>query len=280
MEIITSLPAWKKTRPQIKGTLGLVPTMGALHEGHLSLVRRAAEENDSVVVWVFINPKQFNDAKDFSGYPRDLEADVAQLESLGVDYLLSPPLKEVYPDDFQTTVAVTGLTLPLEGAARPGHFLGVTTVVAKLFCLTQPTRSYFGQKDAQQSLVISRMAEDLGMLNEVVICPIVREKDGLAMSSRNALLSPEQRAAAPAVHRALQAAREGLVAGEQMGEALKNRMKDVLAMEPLAEVEYVSLAHPQTLEEVEWMEGPALASLAVKFGEIRLIDNLLLEPGE
>jgi len=256
--------------------IGLIPTMGGLHPGHASLISRARAENATVVVSIFVNPRQFNEAADYAGYPRDEAADLAAAGAAGADIAFIPPVEEMYPAGFQTSVRVGALTEPLEGAARPGHFEGVTTVVAVLFGLACAERAYFGQKDAQQLLVVRRMAADLAIPTEVVACPIVREPDGLAMSSRNALLSPGQRAAAPIVRRALLAARGAFEAGERSGEALRDRMRGVLAREPLAVPEYVSCADPATLAELGRVEGPALLSMAVRFGSVRLIDNELL----
>ncbi|MBI4082432.1 MAG: pantoate--beta-alanine ligase [Candidatus Lambdaproteobacteria bacterium] len=280
MKVVTQLAEWKRLRLSITGTVGVVPTMGFLHEGHLSLVRRARRENQAVVVWIFVNPKQFGPKEDFGTYPRDMARDLALVEHEGADYVLAPPVEEVYPPGFQTRVEVERLTQRLEGAARPGHFHGVTTVVAKLLCLTEPRRAYFGQKDAQQVLVVSRMVRDLGMLGEIVTCPTMREPDGLAMSSRNVRLSPPERKAAVCLYRALCAARDAHAAGQREGEALREAMRRVLAAEPLARPDYVSMADPETLEELATLQGPALASLAVRIGATRLIDNMPLPAPE
>ena len=253
--------------------IGLVPTMGALHEGHASLIKRAREENATVLVSIFVNPRQFNETADFQKYPRDEAADRRLADAAGADLIWIPSVTAVYPPGFQTTVSVGALTETLEGAARPGHFKGVTTVVAILLILSGADRAYFGQKDAQQLLVVRRMAADLGIATEIIACPIVREPDGLAMSSRNVRLTPEARAAAPVLREALLAARARYEAGERDGEALRSSMRDVLAAEPLAEPEYVSCASPETLTELAHMDGPALLSMAVRFGAVRLIDN-------
>ena len=253
--------------------LGLVPTMGALHEGHASLIRRARAESATVLVTIFVNPRQFNESSDFEKYPRDEAADLRVAGAAGADLVWIPPVEEVYPAGFQTTVRVGGLTEPLEGAARPGHFEGVTPVVALLLGLAGAERAYFGQKDAQQLLVVRRMAIDLGIGTEIVACPIVREPDGLALSSRNVRLSPEERAAAPVLRRALLAARARYNAGERDGDALRAAMRAVLAAEPLAAPDYVSCADPGTLTELATIAGPALLSMAVRFGPVRLIDN-------
>ena len=277
MKVFTSLEEWKRLRPGLTGSLGLVPTMGFLHEGHLSLTRRAVAENDLSVVWIFVNPKQFGDGADLEAYPRDMERDLALLEAGRVDYVLAPPAGEVYPPDFQTLVTVEALSKPLEGAGRPGHFQGVATVVAKMISLTQPARAYFGQKDGQQCVVVRRMVADLSMLTEIVVCPTVRDADGLALSSRNVRLTPEQRRAAPVLHRALSAAQETIAAGERDAETVRLKMRAVLDAEPLAHTEYASLADAETLAECETVTGTVMASLAVRFGEVRLIDNVLIE---
>jgi pantoate--beta-alanine ligase len=250
--------------------------MGALHEGHLSLVCRARAENDRVGVSIFVNPIQFDRRDDLDAYPRQLERDCALLEAEGVDLVWAPDETTVYPPGFQTYVSVEELTTVLEGAARPGHFRGVTTVVAKLFNVFQPTRAYFGQKDAQQAAVIRQMARDLAFNLDVVVCPIVREPDGLAMSSRNQLLKPGERPAALVLKRALDAAREAWAAGERRGERLRAIMRDVIAAEPLARLDYVSAADPVTLIEIDGEASAALLSMAVFVGQVRLIDNTLL----
>jgi len=247
--------------------------MGALHQGHASLIRRARAECATVVATIFVNPRQFNETADFEKYPRDEAADLATAREAGADIVFIPTVEEVYPAGFQTTVKVEALTEPLEGAARPGHFEGVATVVSILLCLVGAERAYFGQKDAQQLLVVRRMAVDLGIATEIVACPIVREPDGLALSSRNVRLTPEQRAAAPVLRAALLAARAAYEAGERDGEAVRDAIRGVLAAEPLAVTEYVSCADPATLRELARVEGPALLSLAVRFGSVRLIDN-------
>ena len=278
MQLVTSIPDWKTLRLGLSGTVGLVPTMGALHAGHLALVRRCRAENDVTVVWIFVNPKQFGPSEDFERYPRDLARDMRLLQAEGVDYILSPTVEEVYPERFQTIVDVQQLTRPLEGLARPGHFQGVTTVVAKMLCLTQPRRAYFGQKDAQQALVIERMAFDLGMLTEIVVCATVREPDGLAMSSRNVYLDAEQRAFAPTLYRVLQATARAIAAGERDAEVLRERMRGEFQGRAGVSVDYVSVADVETLQELERVERPALVSLAVRVGKTRLIDNVPVTP--
>ena len=275
-----ALPQVVRTRADLRealagarGPVGLVPTMGALHEGHASLIRKAHADNATVVVTIFVNPRQFNESSDFEKYPRDEAADVRICGAAGAAIVFIPPVEEVYPDDFQTKVRVGPLTESLEGAARPGHFEGVTTVVAILLTLAGAERAYFGQKDAQQLLVIRRMAADLGMATEIVACPIVREPDGLALSSRNVRLTPQQRAAAPVLRRALSAARARYDAGERDAEILRTTIRVALAAEPLAAPEYVSCADPATLRELDRLAGSALLSMAVRFGAVRLIDN-------
>lgn len=279
MEIVETVADMRVARARMPGQVGLVPTMGALHEGHLALVRRAREENGHVIATIFVNPTQFNDPKDLLSYPRDMERDLEMLRGEGVDAVFTPTPDVMYPPNYQTYITVEQVTEGLEGAHRPGHFRGVATVVAKLFNLTQPHRAYFGQKDAQQVVVIKRMADDLNFSLEVVVCPTVREADGLAMSSRNRKLTPEQRQAAPVLYRALTAAQLAFEKGERDPEVLRQVMRAVLASEPLAEVEYVSLADAETLHELrEPITGNTLVSLAVRIGSVRLIDNLIF-PG-
>jgi pantoate--beta-alanine ligase len=250
--------------------------MGWLHEGHRELVGRARDENATTVVTIFVNPRQFNEASDYTKYPRNEARDLAMLEEEGVDLVFAPDPLEVYPQGFDTTVSVGAVATPLEGAARPGHFDGVATVVAILFSLVGADRAYFGQKDAQQVMVIRQMARDLAIGTEVIACPTVREPDGLALSSRNVHLSVDERQAAPVLRRALLAAKAAWDRGERSGNALRNAMLAELAREPLAQVEYVSVADATTLAELAIVDGPALASLAVRFGTTRLIDNELL----
>jgi pantoate--beta-alanine ligase len=261
-------------------TWGLVPTMGYLHEGHLALVRRATAENDRVAVSIYVNPTQFGPDEDLASYPRDLERDLALLRELEVDLVFTPADAMMYPSGFQTAVTVRDLSQPLEGASRPTHFQGVTTVVAKLFNIIQPTRAYFGQKDAQQAIVLRRMVRDLNFNLELVICPIVREPDGLALSSRNKYLSPEQRDAATVLHWALREAEQATLAGERDGERLRQMMAALINSEPLARLDYVSAADPDTLEELDRITDGVLLSTAVFFGATRLIDNIYLRsPG-
>ncbi len=252
--------------------------MGYLHDGHVSLVRASKRDNVRTAVTIFVNPTQFAPAEDLSRYPRDEARDLALLEAEGVDVVFAPLVEEMYPDGFSTYVSVEGLTARLEGASRPSHFRGVTTVVLKLLSITQPERAYFGQKDAQQLAVVRRMALDLDVPVEIVGLPIVREPDGLAMSTRNVYLSPEQRAAALVLSRALRLAQGLFAAGERDAHALRARMRALIEAEPLAAIDYVSVADSATLEELERIARPALASLAVRFGATRLIDNVTLTP--
>jgi pantoate--beta-alanine ligase len=255
--------------------LGLVPTMGWLHAGHRSLVARARAESATVAVSIFVNPRQFGSPADLDRYPRNEARDIAICAEEGVDLVWAPGVDDVFPAGFDTSVRVGALSEPLEGSARPGHFEGVATVVAVLFGLVRPDRAYFGMKDAQQLRVIARMATDLDLAT-VVPCPTVREPDGLAMSSRNVHLSPAERTAAAVLHRALEAGRALRESGERDAEAIRTAVRAVLASEPLADVEYVSLADDASLVELERVDGPALLSLAVRFGATRLIDNLVV----
>jgi pantoate--beta-alanine ligase len=276
MKVVTTLPELRAARAQLPGPVGLVPTMGFLHAGHIALVERARRECASVVVSIFVNPTQFGPNEDLARYPRDLPRDLAMLESAEADLVWTPTPEVVYPPGFQTWVEVGGLTKGLEGGVRPGHFRGVTTVVAKLFNAFQPDKAYFGQKDAQQAAVIRRMAKDLDFPLEIVVCPTVREADGLAMSSRNTYLSPEQRRAATVLFRALSAAQSAYEKGERSGEALRRIMSETLAAEPLAKPQYVSCADVDSLEELEQVAGKALLSMAVYVGKTRLIDNFVI----
>jgi len=277
METVTTFDALLSARARLPEPVGLVPTMGFLHAGHLSLVHAARAECASVVVSVFVNPTQFGPSEDLEAYPRDLERDLALLQEAGADLVWAPEAGSMYPPGFQTWVTVEEVTKPLEGERRPGHFRGVTTVVAKLFNAVRPQRAYFGQKDAQQAVVIRQMVRDLSYPIEISVCPIVREPDGLAMSSRNVYLNPEERKAATVLSRALQAAQQAYAGGERQAEALRRRMLDVLEAEPLARVQYVSCADAQTLQELHGpLQGQALLSMAVYVGKTRLIDNLVL----
>lgn len=270
---IADVRAWRAEQP---GTVGLVPTMGYLHAGHVSLVERARRENDRVVVSLFVNPTQFGPQEDLTRYPRDLARDRALLEPAGCDLLFAPEVSDMYPHGPGALVEPGEVAAPLEGERRPGHFRGVATVVLKLLGIVQPHRAYFGQKDAQQLAVIRAIVRDLDVPVDIVGCPIVREPDGLAMSSRNSYLDADDRRAAPVLFRALTAARERWEQGERGAEALRDAMRRVLAEEPRARVDYVSVADPLTFRELESVEGPALLSMAVFVGRARLIDNLLL----
>lgn len=275
--ILTNAAAMRRWRAANSGSVGFVPTMGYLHEGHLELVRRSIEENLHTVVSIFVNPTQFGPNEDFSKYPRDEVRDLAQLAAAGVDAVYLPGAAEMYPEGYQTYVDVERVTKPLEGAARPGHFRGVTTVVLKLFNAVGPDRAYFGRKDAQQLRVIQRMTRDLDMGTEVVPCEIVRESDGLAMSSRNVYLSPEERQAATVLKRSLDNAKALWLGGERDANRLRAAVCDMVATEPLGQLDYVSLADDVSLEEiVDHAIAPAVLSLVVKFGKTRLLDNIEL----
>jgi len=276
MQVLKTKAAFRAARAAV-GTLGFAPTMGFLHEGHLSLMRRAKAENGAAAASIFVNPTQFAPGGDFDQYPRALERDLAMLEGAGVDLVFTPDPAEMYPPGFDARIDVGGVSEGLEGASRPGHFSGVATVVAKLINIVQPTRAYFGQKDAQQAEVIKKLVRDLDMPVEIVIAATVREADGLAMSSRNSYLDSDQRRAAAVLYRALLAANELFDAGERDAARLREAMTQALSAEPAAEIDYVSIADPDTLKELAVI-GPsgALASMAVKVGPARLIDNLRL----
>jgi pantoate--beta-alanine ligase len=276
LNLVGTVGEVREWRRSLSGSLGLVPTMGYLHEGHLSLVDRARRENAAVAATLFVNPTQFGPNEDLSRYPRDLDRDRALLEARGCDLLFAPAPDEMYPKGFDTFVDVGAIATPLEGARRPGHFRGVATVVLKLFDIVQPQRAYFGQKDAQQLAVLRRMVRDLDVPVEIVGCPIVREGDGLAMSSRNSYLTPAERRAATVLYRALCAARDLWASGERDAEALRVRMRAVLEAEPLARTDYVSVTDPESLQELARIEGRALLSMAVFLGKTRLIDNMRL----
>ncbi len=277
MIIATGLDELRTARLLLDPEVGLVPTMGYLHEGHLSLIRKAKAECRSVVVSIFVNPTQFAPTEDLAKYPRDLERDLKLIEPIGVDLVWNPTPEIMYPSGYQTWVEVDALTKRLEGAMRPTHFKGVTTVVAKLFNAVQPQRAYFGQKDAQQAAVIRRMTRDLDFPVEIVVCPIVREPDGLAMSSRNKYLEGDDRKAALVLFRALSAAKDAYQAGERDAEVLRRKMKEVIQAEPRAQMQYVSCADYDSLEELESVSGKTLLSMAVLIGKTRLIDNFVLE---
>jgi len=277
MKVIKTIDEMRRLRQQLAEPVGFVPTMGYLHEGHLSLVRRAVSENPSTVVSIFVNPAQFAPHEDFNTYPRDTQRDLFLLEKEKTDIVFMPSEAEMYPARFNSRVEVGKVTERLEGASRPVFFRGVTTVVAKLFNIVQPTRAYFGQKDAQQAIVVRKMVADLNMNLEIVTLPTVREPDGLAMSSRNAYLDPEQRQAATVLYRALTLAQRLWLQGERDAEHLRRQMTNLIQKQPLASIDYVSIADAETLDELDTVKPPALASMAVKIGKTRLIDNVVLE---
>jgi pantoate--beta-alanine ligase len=270
------IPELRKVLSSMPRPLGFVPTMGYLHEGHLSLVRQAREECATVVVSIFVNPSQFGPQEDLGAYPRDLPRDLSLLAALGADLVWSPSEEEMYPEGYQTWIEVNETAIPLEGRMRPGHFRGVATIVAKLFNCVQPDAAYFGQKDYQQAAVIRRMVKDLNFPVNIIVSPIVREADGLALSSRNVYLSPEERKAAVVLSRALFAAQDAFDKGEKEADKLRDIMSRILADEPLAQPQYVSCAKPDTLQELEIVSEEALLSMAVFIGKTRLIDNILL----
>ncbi|MBE3119262.1 MAG: pantoate--beta-alanine ligase [Candidatus Atribacteria bacterium] len=276
MKIVTTLPELRSARRILPEPVGFVPTMGTLHAGHISLVQAARAECASVAASIFVNPTQFGPNDDLARYPRDLPRDLALLEAAGVDLVWTPTPEVMYPPGFQTWVEVEGLTRPLEGELRPGHFRGVTTVVAKLFNAVGPDKAYFGQKDAQQAAVIRRMTKDLDFPIEIVVCPTLREADGLAMSSRNTYLNPEERQAATVLFRALSAAKSAYDTGERDAEKLRALVRDTVNAEPLARLQYVSCADYDTLEELTQVTGKALLSIAVFVGKTRLIDNFVI----
>jgi len=258
-------------------TIGFVPTMGFLHEGHLSLVRRAREENDIVVVSIFVNPTQFGPNEDYESYPRDFERDVKLLKELNVDVVFHPPVEEMYPKDFSTYVEETKLSRYLCGKSRPGHFRGVCTIVTKLFNIVHPTRAYFGQKDAQQFRVIKRMVRDLNMDVELVECPIVREHDGLAMSSRNIYLSDDERVQALALYNSLKLAENLIKSGERDAGVVKSAMKEFLSRYDKVKIDYVEIVDEETLEPVKHIEGKVIVAIACWVGKARLIDNVIVQ---
>jgi pantoate--beta-alanine ligase len=278
MRRIETVDEFRRVRHGLTGTLGLVPTMGFLHQGHLELVRRARAENDFVAVSIFVNPTQFAPGEDFERYPRDLDRDLSMLRRERADLIWTPSVDEIYPSGYSSYVVVEGLAERLEGAARPGHFRGVATVVAKLFAVTEPNLAYFGQKDAQQALVIRRMARDLNLWPTVVICPTIREPDGLAMSSRNVYLSGEERRVAPTLYRALREAAARYAAGERSAEVLRASVHELVAAQPLLALEYASVADPATLEELHEVADRALILVAARLGQTYLIDNIVVGP--
>jgi pantoate--beta-alanine ligase len=277
MQIIKTIAELRALRQMFSGPVGFVPTMGYLHKGHLALVKQAREQNSAVVVSIYVNPTQFGAREDLGSYPRDLDRDLELLSSEGTDVVFVPSDDEMYPLQFSSWVDVEKVTERLEGASRPGHFRGVATVVTKLFNIVEPARAYFGQKDAQQALVIKRIVADLNMPLEIVVVPTVRESDGLAMSSRNVYLSQKERKAATILFKALSLAQQLWQSGENDADEIRRRMTSLIREEPLALIDYVSIADAETLEELNLIDRTALASLAVKIGKTRLIDNILLE---
>ena len=276
MKVLYETAEVKRWRRKRSGSVGFVPTMGYLHEGHIELVRRARAENKNVAVSIFVNPTQFGPRDDFAAYPRDPERDLSLLKQEKVDVVFMPDAEEIYPPQSSTWVEVGNVTERLEGAFRPGYFRGVATVVAKLFGIVEPTRAYFGQKDAQQLVVIRKMVADLNMNIEVVAVPTVRELDELAMSSRNVYLDPEERESAVVLYKALSRAQKLWGKGERSAELLRKEMTSLIESEPKATIDYVSIADPETLEELEHIEDQALVSMAVRIGKTRLIDSMTL----
>jgi pantoate--beta-alanine ligase len=276
VKVVETIADLKSLRARLAEPVGFVPTMGYLHEGHLALVRQAKAENPSVVVSIFVNPTQFGPQEDFKKYPRDPQRDLASLEKEGVDLVFVPSLDEMYPPQFDSWVEMGKVAERLEGAARPGHFRGVATVVAKLFNIVQPDRAYFGQKDAQQLIVIRKMVADLNMNLQVAAVPTVREPDGLAMSSRNTYLNPEERKQAVVLYQALNLAQKLYSEGEKDAKAIRQQMRDLIQKQPLAHIDYISIADAETLDELDTVRPPALVSLAVKIGKTRLIDNAVV----
>ena len=283
MELVRRVHMMREISREARGKgkkIAFVPTMGALHEGHLSLVRRARELGDIVVLSVFVNPKQFGPNEDYAKYPRDLARDADLCLREGVDYVFAPEPEDMYPPSYRTYVEVEGLSTTLEGAARPGHFRGVATVVLKLFNIVRPHFAFFGQKDAQQALLLRRMAKDLCLDVELVVCPIVRHDDGLAMSSRNSYLSPEERVAALALHRALEKARELVEErGERRAAEIESIVRRTIESEPLARLDYVAVVSTDDLERKDVVDGETLVALATFVGPTRLIDNVIVKPG-
>ena len=273
MKIFETVAGFRDAAAKAERPLGLVPTMGALHAGHRSLLNRARSDNSTLAATIFVNPTQFGPAEDFSEYPRDRESDLEMMVETGVDLLFMPSVEEMYPEGFDTSIDVGRIAGRLEGEHRPGHFLGVATVVCKLLSIARPDRAYFGQKDAQQSLVIKRLNVDMNLGAEIVVCPTVREPDGLALSSRNEYLSPAERKAATVLYRSLKLAED---LGTSDANEIRRRMHNLIDDEPLAVADYVSVADAEVLEELDVVDRPALVSLAVNIGETRLIDNILI----
>ncbi|MGI2335248.1 MAG: pantoate--beta-alanine ligase [Dehalogenimonas sp.] len=277
MKNLKSIDKLKQYRSGLTGSVGLVPTMGFLHEGHLSLVEKSIAECTHTMVSIFVNPTQFGPGEDFNSYPRDIERDLALLSAAGVSAVFMPGAEEMYPPGADTSVVPGRIAERLEGAVRPGHFTGVATIVLKLFNLVQPTRAYFGQKDAQQVAVIKKMVADLNAPVDLVVMPTVREDDGLAMSSRNTYLNPSERQAAPVLYRSLRLAADLITGGETNPKVVKHRMTELIETVPFASIDYVSLTNPDSLEELTAVSHQVLISLAVRIGSTRLIDNIILD---
>ena len=291
MQVLTTIKEFRAAKAALPGCWGFVPTMGYLHAGHISLVKRARAENDHVAVSIFVNPTQFGPNEDLAAYPRDLQRDLDLLQPHAVDLVFNPRPEVMYPPHFQTYVTVEEVTRHLEGAARPVHFRGVATVVAKLFNIVGAERAYFGQKDAQQTIVLKRLVADLALPTQIIVCPTLREPDGLAMSSRNTYLTADQRKAASVLYRALCVAKEAFDKGERNGKELRATLRRVIEAEPLASIDYVSAADSETLQEFDHTPNlPSaqdtatrrgiLLSMAVRFGRTRLIDNFLYDDGQ
>ncbi len=276
MIITRTIIEMKAARKKLKGPVGLVPTMGYLHEGHLTLVRHSKAENTSTVVSIFVNPTQFGQNEDLGKYPRAPEIDLTMLEKLKTDVVFMPTPEVIYPPRFNTWVTVEKVTERLEGAVRPGHFRGVATVVNKLFNIVQPDKAYFGQKDAQQCVVVKKMVADLNMPLEIVIVPTVREPDGLAMSSRNVYLSMEERRSAIVLSQSLKLAEDMIAKGEKNAERIRGKMRAIIEREPKAVIDYVSIVDGNTLDELDGVKPGAVISLAVRFGRTRLLDNMVV----
>ena len=276
MQVIESVAGFRQAHDQVEKPLGLVPTMGFLHEGHMALVRRCRSENATAAASIFVNPTQFGPNEDFSSYPRDMDSDLAKLEGAGVDLVFAPPVEEVYPPGFDTYIDVGRIGERLEGEHRAGHFQGVATVVCKLLTIVRPDRAYFGQKDAQQCLVVKRLNDDLNLGAEIVVCPTVRDTDGLALSSRNVYLSDAEREAALSLSRSLRLAQRLKSEGATDASMIRQRMRQVITRYPIASIDYISIADADNLSELDVIDRSALVSLAVRIGKTRLIDNVIL----
>ena len=277
MKLIDGIEEIKRIRTKLKSPVALVPTMGYLHDGHLSLVRAATAECASVIVSIFVNPAQFSPGEDFRHYPRDLKHDLPLLEKEGIDIVFNPSVEEMYPKGFDSWVEVGDIARRLEGKSRPTHFRGVTTIVARLFNITQPDKAYFGQKDAQQAIIIKKMAKDLNICVDIITLPTVREADGLAMSSRNIYLKPQERQAAVILYKSLKEVEKLYRNGQKSAERLLMKMRDMIDSEPLAEIDYISIADNETFVELPEVIPPTLVSLAVRIGKTRLIDNIIIK---